>query len=668
VSDQPVGPKRKKSRRNLRRITVPGDDVPRAASVEVEVDLDGHDDDADDDAPDFDVATDDHSMSDESDDPDGDADQFDDEPTDPSMFPSDRARAPDIAARRPPPAPVVDGAAVRHDAVVVVRSQIISDRPPSPAARPLAAGADFDVDEPTLQTATFGADEADEDGLRTTFNNAEPATSHVRSKTPPPPPPGPSIMIAADYAQEVDEVLLRRQADEVLPPSLRPSSVVAPPVSPPAEVRASKPPARVSAVPSKRESAPPPPPVTAPAARPEVPRPSAAAFPEHTTGPRVSATAVAQGGAADARPAAARPRPEAPPKPSPPAPPRKLLTPVPPAPQKPPPPPKDQGVKRPPPWWKTFFSDDYLKSVLPPTPQQVKRQCDFVESVLGLPRGATILDVGCGTGLQAIELTARGYLVVGLDLSLPMITRAAEEAQYRNLRINFLHTDIREIQFEGAFDAVICLGTTFGFFDDDSNRNVLGRLRDALKPGGRLLLDVVNRDYVIRSQPNLVWFQGDGCVCMEESELNYFTSRLQVKRTMMHEDGRQTDAEYSLRLYSLHEIGQLLNPLGFRVIEVSGQPATRGVFFGTDSSRIIALAERRLPAAEAEGAKPEPARAPQKTSLRPSPQGVKPAPMGGAAGRGAAADAPDLVEESSPQSVTNGFDEDEETDPNAPLS
>jgi len=41
---------------------------------------------------------------------------------------------------------------------------------------------------------------------------------------------------------------------------------------------------------------------------------------------------------------------------------------------------------------------------------------------------------------------------------------------------------------------------------------------------------------------------------MEESEVNYFSSRLQVKRTMMHEDGRQTEAEYSVRLYSLHEL------------------------------------------------------------------------------------------------------------------
>jgi 2-polyprenyl-3-methyl-5-hydroxy-6-metoxy-1,4-benzoquinol methylase len=251
------------------------------------------------------------------------------------------------------------------------------------------------------------------------------------------------------------------------------------------------------------------------------------------------------------------------------------------------------------PWWERFFTDDYLRSVVLPTPTQIKHQVDFIESSLAMAHGSTVLDVGCGKGLHAIELTTRGYLVVGLDLSLPMITRAAEDAQFRGLKINFLHADIREIAFDGAFDAAICMGTTFGFFDDEANRDVLARLYGALRPGGRLLIDVVNRDFVIRSQPNLVWFQGDGCVCMEESEINFFTSRLQVKRTMMHEDGRQTEAEYSVRLYSLHELGALLRQMGFRVLEISGQEATRGMFFGIHAPRLIILAERQLTTGDA---------------------------------------------------------------------
>jgi SAM-dependent methyltransferase len=246
-------------------------------------------------------------------------------------------------------------------------------------------------------------------------------------------------------------------------------------------------------------------------------------------------------------------------------------------------------------WWEIFFDDDYLRTVRPPTREQIARQCDLIEKRLGLRPGATLLDVGCGLGLQVLELSARGYLGVGLDLSLPMLSRASEEAQARSLRVNFLHSDMREMSFDGAFDAVLCLGTTLGYFDDDTNRRIVERLHRALKPGGQLLLDLVNRDHVIRSQPNLIWFEGDGCVCMEESEFNFFTSRLHVKRTVILDSGRQTENEYSLRLYSLHELGQLLNGIGFRVKDVSGRDALPGVFFGQESPNLVIVAERRFP-------------------------------------------------------------------------
>ncbi len=253
-----------------------------------------------------------------------------------------------------------------------------------------------------------------------------------------------------------------------------------------------------------------------------------------------------------------------------------------------------KGKRRGKPWFEDFFNDDYLRTVRPPRVEDVARECDFIEYVLSLEKGATILDVGCGLGLHAIELTARGYLVVGLDLSLPMLSRAADEAQDRGIRINFLHADMREIGFVGAFDAIVCWGTTFGYFDEEQNRGVIQRLYTALKPMGLLLLDVVNRDYVIKSQPNLVWFEGDGCVCMEETNFNYISSRLEVKRTVILDDGRQRESQYSIRLYALNEIGTVLHRKGFRVAEVTGRIATPGVFFGADSPRMIILAERRL--------------------------------------------------------------------------
>jgi hypothetical protein len=115
----------------------------------------------------------------------------------------------------------------------------------------------------------------------------------------------------------------------------------------------------------------------------------------------------------------------------------------------------------------------------------------------------------------------------------------------------------------------------------------------ALKSGGQFLLDVANRDFLLMQSPSLAWFEGDGCVCMDEMHVDWITSRMRVKRTMMLDDGRTKETEYSIRVYGLHELGKILHDSGFRVVEVSGRIATPGVFFGSDSPRVLILAEKR---------------------------------------------------------------------------
>ena len=310
----------------------------------------------------------------------------------------------------------------------------------------------------------------------------------------------------------------------------------------------------------------------------------------------------------ETRPKASLKPPPAPPAGAPPPPPREAHRPPPPP--KPPaqtaiPPDAETGKRARKKWWEEFFNDDYFRTVPLPQPRTILAESSFIVERLRLPPGSTILDVGCGLGLHAIELTRAGYNVVGLDLSLPMLSRAADEAQDQGLKINFLQADMRELAFESMFDAVYCWGTTFGYFDDDQNRLVVERLHRALKPGGLLLLDVVNRDYVTRSVPNSAWFQGDGCVVMEEMNCNYINSRLTVKRQVMLDDGRQNETVYTIRLYSLHELGQILHQRGFRVVEVSGRHATPGVFFGADSPQLIIVAERRPDAPTGSSKRPE---------------------------------------------------------------
>jgi SAM-dependent methyltransferase len=244
-------------------------------------------------------------------------------------------------------------------------------------------------------------------------------------------------------------------------------------------------------------------------------------------------------------------------------------------------------------WWEDLFNDDYVRTMEKLSDAQIAQEVDFIETSLGLERGGAMLDLACGTGRQAIELARRGYEVVAFDLSLQMLARAGDDAQELSAKLNFVQGDMREMTFAEQFDGVYCWNTSFGYFDEEKNANVIDRVHGALKKGGLFLLDVVNRDFIVRQSPSLAWFEGDGCVCMDEMTVDFITSRMKVKRTLMLDDGRSRETEYSMRVYSLHELGKLLHEHGFKVCEVSGRVATPGVFFGNESPRTIILAEKR---------------------------------------------------------------------------
>jgi SAM-dependent methyltransferase len=251
--------------------------------------------------------------------------------------------------------------------------------------------------------------------------------------------------------------------------------------------------------------------------------------------------------------------------------------------------------KRSKPWYEEVFDEDYLRTVPFMTPAQTAREVAFIREMLAPPAAGEVLDIGCGYGRHALDLAQQGFHVTGLDLSLPLLIRAADQAQKRGLGVDFVHADMREMSFNAQFDGAYCVLSSFGYFDEETNARVAGAICKALKPGGRFLLDILNRDYIVSDLPSRVWWEGDGCVVLEEVDFNYHTSRVLIRRSVVFGSGRQVEQELSLRAYSLHELGKLLRQAGLRVLDVSGGLATKSRFFGAASRNIIALCERPLP-------------------------------------------------------------------------
>jgi len=103
----------------------------------------------------------------------------------------------------------------------------------------------------------------------------------------------------------------------------------------------------------------------------------------------------------------------------------------------------------------------------------------------------TILDAAAGTGRHAIPLARQGYEVTAADASLDMLDVLREKLQ--GVSVPILHWDVRELEFENRFDAILLIFTSFNHLltDKDAAR-ALKVIHRALTPGGIFIFDVAN--------------------------------------------------------------------------------------------------------------------------------------------------------------------------------
>jgi ubiquinone/menaquinone biosynthesis C-methylase UbiE len=131
--------------------------------------------------------------------------------------------------------------------------------------------------------------------------------------------------------------------------------------------------------------------------------------------------------------------------------------------------------------WARFYDDP-----TPPTlnAQNLVSRMRFALEMLqaGVPVGSKVLDVGCGAGQLAAELTRRGYEAWGVDISEAMVSHARE--QYHSDR--FRAADIEQLPFpDNTFDGIVCLGVLEYLTQDEPSLREMWRV---LKPGGRAII------------------------------------------------------------------------------------------------------------------------------------------------------------------------------------
>jgi SAM-dependent methyltransferase len=242
-------------------------------------------------------------------------------------------------------------------------------------------------------------------------------------------------------------------------------------------------------------------------------------------------------------------------------------------------------------WYREFFDDLYLRVYQPlEAPEQVRREVDFIVKALDLPAGAKVLDLCCGQGRHSLELARRGFQVVGVDLSEALLYAARKRAESEGLSVTFLHCDMREIDFADEFDAVINMFTSFGYLESEAeDEKVLGKVAQALKSGGKFLLDVVNRDRLVRDFQAREWHAADeGWLVLEERTFDHLSGRMETRWVCVARDGVRYERLSSVRLYTTSELRTMLERAGLKVTNLFGD--YDGSPYSWDSQRLIVVA------------------------------------------------------------------------------
>ena len=246
-------------------------------------------------------------------------------------------------------------------------------------------------------------------------------------------------------------------------------------------------------------------------------------------------------------------------------------------------------------WWKEYFSGDTVQTLRIVEGFKWNVDTDFVEEALALAEGSKVLDLACGYGRFSIALASRGFDVTGLDYSVELLEIARSEASRRNVSVEFVQGDMRNMKYDGQFDAVLCWANSFGFFSDSDNERVLQLIGRSLKRRGRLLLDLHNKDAVIRNRLGKKWFKKGDFFVLIDWTFDAKLSRSNIREIII--DGNKgvvKDQVMSMREYTLHEMKLLLEDAGLEFLQVYGDTpegfTSEG--FSMDSSLVISAQKR----------------------------------------------------------------------------
>lgn len=226
-------------------------------------------------------------------------------------------------------------------------------------------------------------------------------------------------------------------------------------------------------------------------------------------------------------------------------------------------------------WWQPAsgtFSRDMARFLF--SPGRVKAaaaEAAGIKAFFKLRRGATVLDAACGTGRHSLALARLGLALTGVDVTPGYVRAAARQAKAEGLTARFAVGELRDLRrYAGSADLVMNFFNSFGYYRRDAdNQASLAQMAAALKPGGRLLLDLTPRENLLPHFIPRDWGEADGAYLMERRA--WMDGRRRIRTDyVLCVDGRVSRGGFDLRIYTLAQLKAMMARAGLGRVRAYG--------------------------------------------------------------------------------------------------
>ena len=216
-----------------------------------------------------------------------------------------------------------------------------------------------------------------------------------------------------------------------------------------------------------------------------------------------------------------------------------------------------------------------------------EEQIDKIFELVGF-QGKTVLDLCCGPGRHSISLAKRGIQVTGVDRTAFFLEKAKEKAQAEKVSVEWVLEDMRNFIRQNAYDLVLNMFTSFGYFDDkQEDLKVLQHIHQSLKSGGACVLEMMGKEILARIfQPTGSDELPDGSILVQRREIFDDWSRIRNEWILLKE-GKATSFKFHHTLYSGQELKDRFIQAGFSKVKLFGN--LEGMEYGPGASRLIAV-------------------------------------------------------------------------------